>query len=395
MALRSVLVVLAAAAVASASYSCYNNPNRGSDNVIPYSVGAGTVTTTVQRAGGNLGVDWRSVQCYLYFSYVASDAQGRPLTTTWEAPRTERMTRSTAHGGNMWTGTLPLRNESVLEVVSYCVAEGQQLWCGGVEGNIIFRMPPVHHQTRSAHSDLQVFTTPAPGSDNVVSASVGVATLTTTVNGASVDLSRVQCFAWFGYVRATDDGRILSTQWGPAVSMQQTRVLAEGGNTFVAEIPLKTGRVLQATSYCVADGELRWATMGNVNFRLPASEQHPTGSLSIVRPLSTPLGLSTVAASSSVYPLNVVARFNDLSGYVPLPEGARCVAHFGYPVRFGSAWPTVNETQLMPMGSHSGSDFWYGLLPLPAAGKLLEASARCTYNGVEAWIGGNIQVQAI
>eukprot|EP00727_Mastigamoeba_balamuthi_P004088 m51a1_g13677 hypothetical protein (389) ;mRNA; r:153-1846 len=384
---KIVVFLAAAAAVANAEYYCYNNPNRGSDNVIPYSVGVATVTTTVQRTGGNLGVDWSSVQCYLYYSYVASDAQGHPLSSTWSTPLTSGMARSSAHGGNMWTGTLALRNESVLEVVSYCLAQGQQLWCGGSEGNIIFRMPPTAHHTRAAARDagVRVYTNPNAGSDNVIPVSNGLATLTTTVEGAS-DLSRVQCFAWYGNVPATDDGHLLSNRWDPVLSMVQARI--DYSNRFSAQIPITVGHVLQATSYCLVDGQRVWAA-GNANFRISPEQQHPAGSLTIRRDLSTTPGYFSLPASASFY-LHIASQFQ-----APSPAaGSRCVARFGYPARFGAAWPTVNETLLSFAASTSGADQWSGNVPLPAAGGLLEVTARCVYNGIESWLGANYQVQA-
>eukprot|EP00727_Mastigamoeba_balamuthi_P004108 m51a1_g13695 hypothetical protein (401) ;mRNA; r:30487-31894 len=389
------VAVVAAAAVANAEFYCYNNPNRGSDNVIPYSIGVGTVTTTVQSTSGS--ADWSAVSCFLYASYIASDAQGHPLTSTWGTTLTSQMVRSTAHGGNMFQGSLPLRNGSVLEVVSYCSsAQQSQYWCGGSQGNIMFRMPPVAAQRRSAaaapaarSASFRVYTNPNANSDNVIPASTGVAILTSTIDGA-VDLSTAQCFAWYGYVPATDDGHILSPAWGQAVSMAQTRILADGGNLFTAQIPLVIGHVLQATTYCVAGGQFVWAPSGNINFRLAPEQQHPTGSLSIDRTLSTPLGTTTVPASSTFFSVVIASRFQGAASPV---AGSRCALRFGFPANFGGVWPTVNETLLAPAQGSGSADQWSGSVLLPAAGRLLEATARCTYNGIESWLGGNYQVQ--
>eukprot|EP00727_Mastigamoeba_balamuthi_P002562 m51a1_g12302 hypothetical protein (253) ;mRNA; r:337053-338115 len=235
-------------------------------------------------------------------------------------------------------------------------------------------------------SGARVYTNPSAGSDNVISVSNGLATLTTTVEGAA-DLSRVQCFAWYGNVAATDDGHVLSPRWDPVLSMAQARV--GSSNTFSAQVPLTVGHVLQATSYCIVDGQLLWAA-GNANFRIPPEQQHPAGSLSIRRDLCNTLGFSSVPASSGVFALGLGTQFQS-----PSPvASSRCVARFGYPAHFGAAWPTVNETLLAWAGPAAGADLWAVSIPLPAAGGLLEVTARCVCNGIESWLGGNYQVQA-
>eukprot|EP00727_Mastigamoeba_balamuthi_P013023 m51a1_g8343 hypothetical protein (389) ;mRNA; r:29446-30825 len=381
-----IAIVLAAVALANAQYNCYTNPDRGSDNVIPRSVGVATVTTTVQRAGGNLGVEWSGVQCFLYFSYVASDSQGRPLTTAWAAPRTEGMARSSAHGGNTWVGTLPLHNESVLEVVSFCVAEGQQLWCGGSDGNIAFRMPPAPQPRRSvAARNLETYKiTPAPGSDNVVSASSGIASLYSDYEGLMWASFDVSCYGLYNYLPADDYGHLQTTKWGPAITMQQWM---SGGIGYISrcDIPVIAGYVLQATSYCVdKQGQTIWAPAGNVNFRLAPDQQHPTGSLTILKDLSTPIGHSS-KQYSTMYPF----EFN-LSTQCTVPNATTsCTARYGNPESFGATWATVNE---IPMFQFMKPNTWYASIHLPAAGKLLEVTARCTCGGLQTWLGGNYQV---
>eukprot|EP00727_Mastigamoeba_balamuthi_P002563 m51a1_g12303 hypothetical protein (177) ;mRNA; f:339496-340218 len=134
---------------------------------------------------------------------------------------------------------------------------------------------------------------------------------------------------------------------------------------------------------------LLWAA-GNANFRIPPEQQHPAGSLSIRRDLCNTLGFSSVPASSGVFALGLGTQFQS-----PSPvASSRCVARFGYPAHFGAAWPTVNETLLAWAGPAAGADLWAVSIPLPAAGGLLEVTARCVCNGIESWLGGNYQVQA-
>eukprot|EP00727_Mastigamoeba_balamuthi_P010925 m51a1_g6455 hypothetical protein (262) ;mRNA; f:10024-10951 len=237
---------------------------------------------------------------------------------------------------------------------------------------------------------FRVYTNPNAYSDNVIPASVGVATLTATIDGA-VDMSTAQCFAWYGYVTGS------SSEWGTAVSMQQRRLLSDGGNRFTAQMPLVAGRTLQATAYCVAGGEFHWAPYGNIIFRLPPDQQHPAGAVYIIRGLSTQLGTYSVPSTDRFFSITVASQFQGPA--VSPVAGSRCVARFGYPRSFGGPWPTVNETEL----SHTQTftvpnvglvDQWTGSVPLPGAGGLLEATARCTYNGIETWLGGNWLVQA-
>eukprot|EP00727_Mastigamoeba_balamuthi_P002431 m51a1_g12185 hypothetical protein (691) ;mRNA; f:2592-5916 len=377
---RIAIFLAAVATLANAQYYCYTNPDRGSDNVIPRSVGVATVTTTVQRAGGNLGVEWSGVQCFLYFSYVASDAQGRPLTTAWAAPRTEGMARSSAHGGNTWVGTLPLRNESVLEVVSYCLAEGQQLWCGGSDGNIAFRMPPAFQPRRSATDSMapRVDLFPAVGSDNVVLASDAVANLYSTFVNANVDWTEVECSAVYNYLPADDYGHLQTTQWGPAITMLQN---GREGFQREAQIPVIAGYVLQATSMCNQNGQIVWAPAGNVNFRLSPDQQHPAGSLAISS-LSTPLGPARLWREQIAFNFNFVAQCT-------VPNAAtRCYVRYGYPASFGGVWPTIYETRMQP----GSSSQWYASVTLPYTGFVLEATARCTCGGLQTELSGNYQV---
>eukprot|EP00727_Mastigamoeba_balamuthi_P002698 m51a1_g12425 hypothetical protein (252) ;mRNA; r:789579-790703 len=234
-------------------------------------------------------------------------------------------------------------------------------------------------------SGARVYTNPSAGSDNVIPVSNGFATLTTTVEGAA-NMDSVQCFAWYGILAATDDGHVFSDVWDPVLSMVQTR---DGrSNAFSAQIPLTIGHVLRATSYCIVDGQRLWAA-GNANFRIPPEQQHPAGTLSIRRDLSTPLGHSSVPASSGAFAFH-------LGFQSPSPiASSRCVAHFGYPARFGASWPIVNETLIYQQQTGpAAADMWYASVPLPAAGGLLEVTARCVYNGIESWLGANYQVQA-
>eukprot|EP00727_Mastigamoeba_balamuthi_P003281 m51a1_g12950 hypothetical protein (252) ;mRNA; f:185-1363 len=234
-------------------------------------------------------------------------------------------------------------------------------------------------------SGARVYTSPGAGSDNVIPVSNGFATLTTTVEGAA-DINSVQCFAWYGNLPATDDGHVSSDVWDPVLSMVQTR---DGmSNTFSAQIPLTVGHVLRATSYCIVDGQRLWVA-GNANFRIPSEQQHPFVSISFPAEYGTPSGHSSVPASSGVFTLSFGARYRS-----PNPiASSMCVARFGYPARFGAPWPTVNET-LLHQATASSADVWYGSVPLPAAGGLLEVTARCVYNGFESWLGANYQVQA-
>eukprot|EP00727_Mastigamoeba_balamuthi_P010929 m51a1_g6459 hypothetical protein (222) ;mRNA; f:19213-20107 len=214
------------------------------------------------------------------------------------------------------------------------------------------------------------------------------AQLTTTLEGP-VDASRVQCFAWYGYVRSNSSRAAV---WDQAVSMRQRRVHAT--SRYSCQLPLRAGHVLQATAYCVADGQLVWAPEGNANFRLPDEDQHPAGAVAIRRELSSVVGLRRVPASDAVFPVHVASEFVGAEG-AAVAVGSKCVARFGYPRRFGGAWPTVNETELaLVQTAQRGVDHWVGTVELPAAGGLLEATARCTYNGIESWLGGNILVQA-
>eukprot|EP00727_Mastigamoeba_balamuthi_P008934 m51a1_g4663 hypothetical protein (253) ;mRNA; f:96430-97624 len=235
-------------------------------------------------------------------------------------------------------------------------------------------------------SGARVYTNPNAGSDNVIPVSNGFATLTTTVEGAA-DTSRVQCFAWYGNLAATDDGHVISDAWDPVLSMAQIPV--GRGNTFSAQIPLTVGHVLRATSYCLVDGQRLWAA-GNANFRISREQQHPAGSLSIRKDLSTPAGHYSVPTSSNVFAFNLGSQFQSSSP----AASSSCVARFGYPARFGAPWPTVNETLLYRNNPAAAADMWNAYVPLPAAGGLLEVTARCVYNGIESWLGANYQVQA-
>eukprot|EP00727_Mastigamoeba_balamuthi_P010926 m51a1_g6456 hypothetical protein (395) ;mRNA; r:13157-14693 len=387
-----IAVILAAvAALASADgYFCTTSPERVTDTVVPYSVGVGTVYTRVRST--LRAPDMRSVSCMLYYSYIAADEQGRPTTSRWDDPRLSQMDLHVAStASSTFVGSLPLRNNTVLEVVSYCVHNTVQFWCGNGMGNIRFRMPPVAstRQHAARNTPFRVFTNPSAGSDNVIPASFGVATLTTGIDGVA-NVSAAECFAWYGYVRSDDRGAVASGVWDQAVSMRQRRA-HHASNRFSCEVPLRVGHVLQATAYCVADGRLVWAPAGNANFRLPPEQQHPAGVVAVLRNRSTAIGFRRVPASYGVLPIHIASQ---LEGEASPVAGSRCVARFGYPARFEAPWPTVNETVLALSHTARGVDHWTGVVPLPAAGGLLEATARCTYNGIESWLGGNILVEA-
>eukprot|EP00727_Mastigamoeba_balamuthi_P010931 m51a1_g6460 hypothetical protein (398) ;mRNA; f:20942-22317 len=388
---RTATAIVAAAAVALANSDlyCYTTPERGTDNVVSYSVGAATVHTTALSA--SCLVEWCTVSCYVYYNYVATDEHGHPVTTTWDSPRTAQMTRSTAQLGNTYSATLPLRNNSALEVVSYCVHGTQQFWCGGSVGNIAFRMPPVVHRNATRPPSFRVHISPAPGSDTVVEASTGSAVLTTTVEG-NVNISCTECFAWYGYATASDRGVITAAAVQPLSMIMRLHA----GNSFRARIPVVVGHVLQATAYCVSNDELVWATpAGTASFRLPLTQQHPTGTLVVLRNHSTPTGYSRFPRTDAIFSLHIASQFTGATachtGTCPV-AGARCLARFGYPTRFGGVWPTYNETTLSQSTTVGSVDHWTGAIPLPTAGRVLEATARCVYNGIESWLGASYQV---
>eukprot|EP00727_Mastigamoeba_balamuthi_P004087 m51a1_g13676 hypothetical protein (105) ;mRNA; f:1522-2013 len=89
--MRIALALAALAAHAHAhEFYCFTSPSRGTDTVVPYSVGKGTVYTRVRSR--EYSPDMRNMTCYLYYSYIAADEQGRPTTTQWGlSPHTKEM----------------------------------------------------------------------------------------------------------------------------------------------------------------------------------------------------------------------------------------------------------------------------------------------------------------
>eukprot|EP00727_Mastigamoeba_balamuthi_P013028 m51a1_g8348 hypothetical protein (256) ;mRNA; f:43970-44864 len=238
-------------------------------------------------------------------------------------------------------------------------------------------------------SAASVYTTPAAGTEIIND--YGVVAFTTTVVGAA-DLSRVQCFAWYGYVPSGADGRALTSKWGTAISMAQTRV--GSSNTFTADLSVINNHVLQATSYCVVDGQLLWAPSGNVAFHFSAgASTTPSGwSVTLYPEHSIPAPSSISLPASSPFALSIAEGTSGPSWALPYE---RCVARFGYPARFGGAWPTVNETQLSFDGyNNQNYNHWLATIPMPARGKLLEVTARCTFGGIESWLQGNYRITA-
>eukprot|EP00727_Mastigamoeba_balamuthi_P013027 m51a1_g8347 hypothetical protein (235) ;mRNA; f:38355-39256 len=219
---------------------------------------------------------------------------------------------------------------------------------------VVLASAQYHSRSATGGTAPRIDMFPEPGSDNVVPASSGLATLYSALQNAVVDWTQVRCFAVYNYLPADDYGHLQTTNWGPAILMQQN---GREGYQREAQIPVIAGYVLQATSYCVQNGQAIWAPSGNVNFRLAPDQQHPAGELTT---------FSTVLNA----PVN-------------------CVARYGYPEHFGGAWPSIHE---VAMQTGSGSGLFSGSVELPAVGKLLEVTARCTCGGLQTWLGGNYQI---
>eukprot|EP00727_Mastigamoeba_balamuthi_P004110 m51a1_g13697 hypothetical protein (263) ;mRNA; f:34985-35960 len=244
-----------------------------------------------------------------------------------------------------------------------------------------------------ASADFTVQTSPVANSDNVVDVSQGVAIVMTTIVG-EVDPTQAQCYAWYSYARCLDDGTVVGGG-DMQLAMGQIHVWGsdEAANRFGSQVPLVAGRVLQATVFCVAQGQNRWAPAGPINFRLPPSQQHPTGSAVIHHNLSTPVGDYNASAADGSFPVFISSQFFGGAAHL---DGARCAVRYVYPTAFGTAWQMATELMLIPGQAGGPVDEWYGNVPLPpAAGGLLEATARCTYNGIEAWLGGNYRVRVL
>eukprot|EP00727_Mastigamoeba_balamuthi_P000443 m51a1_g10396 hypothetical protein (406) ;mRNA; r:65435-66861 len=393
-------LLLAAAAVASAALRCHSDVARGPPSPAVHTALV-AVTTTVRSTddGDSAEATMDAVRCFVGHSEGDGDDDDA------HAPVADAMERSAAQG-NTWTASLALREGSALAVATYCVHSGQRVACSGgsaVDGPALAdpaddgpRWPSSGRNgtlagTGLADSAFQLSITPNPGSDNVIGASQGLATLSTKVAGPWSLVREMECFAWYCYLQATDQGQIINPKWGHALSMRQTRV--PGDTRFVAQMPVVAGHVLQATSYCVAGGQLAWAANGNTNFRMPPDQQHPAGSISFQLHRTTPVGLFALPAATGYFDLAVGAVFMGTSGTTAVP-GASCVARYGNPLSFGGVWPFVNETLLAAHGSVDGVDqFSTGLIPLPPPGRLMEITARCVYEGIESWLGANIRVR--
>eukprot|EP00727_Mastigamoeba_balamuthi_P013058 m51a1_g8375 hypothetical protein (512) ;mRNA; f:156477-159717 len=237
----------------------------------------------------------------------------------------------------------------------------------------------------SSHKDLEPFKIiPQPGSDNVVPASSGVGTLVSDFTEAHWSALEVQCWAVYSYLPADDYGHVTTTKWDPVITMPQT--MSGMGYVRVNDIPVLAGYVLQATSYCVPQGQRVWASVGNVNFRLAPDQQHPTGSVTISRNLASP-AVGPLRVSS-----DAVSFGFEISAHCTVPNAAMtCVSRSGNPEHFGGKWADVYERPMSRVEG-AGADRWAGYARLPAAGQLLEITARCTCGGVQAWLGGNYQI---
>eukprot|EP00727_Mastigamoeba_balamuthi_P013038 m51a1_g8357 putative protein kinase (1237) ;mRNA; r:70273-75720 len=235
---------------------------------------------------------------------------------------------------------------------------------------------------------------PPPGSNIVVNASEGLAYVYSDFMNLDWARLEVQCTTVYSYLPADDYGNLKTTRWDPVISMYED--MRVPGYVRISKIPVIAGSVLQATTYCVLpDGQKIWAPAGNVNFRLAPEQQHPSGSLTIPRDLVTPaVGPLRIDSRKSLeFDITLVSNCMQAHCTVPNAE-TTCVVRYGFPDRFGGMWANVYEQPMSRAEGAGSADSWHGSADIPAPGKLLEVTARCTCGGLQTWLGGNYQITA-
>eukprot|EP00727_Mastigamoeba_balamuthi_P009490 m51a1_g5163 hypothetical protein (140) ;mRNA; f:118072-118572 len=131
----SLVLVLAAAALASAQLTVTLQPARGSHNT--YHAGSNPIIN-VRVNNWEEGIDGRQINCYAYYAYL--DLFGQ----TWaHAIDQQIMSCNSGRTGNcnVWTFEIPqpADNSKVIEAVAYCRHNnGQRIWAQG-SGNAMFQ----------------------------------------------------------------------------------------------------------------------------------------------------------------------------------------------------------------------------------------------------------------
>eukprot|EP00727_Mastigamoeba_balamuthi_P009489 m51a1_g5162 hypothetical protein (139) ;mRNA; r:116877-117349 len=131
----SLVLVLAAAALASAQLTVTLQPARGSHNT--YQAGS-LPTLTVNVNNREEHVFGQEINCYAYYAYLDHFGQ------TWAHPIDQQIVScNSGRSGdcNTWTFEIPqpADNSKVIEAVAYCRHNnGQRIWAQG-SGNAMFQ----------------------------------------------------------------------------------------------------------------------------------------------------------------------------------------------------------------------------------------------------------------